>query len=381
MSLALHGLLSCLALVLAFAALAKVRRPESLRRALDALGLPAQGWVVRGVAAIELGLAALALLGPTRLTGALLAVLFASFALFSLRLARAEGAVGCGCFGEQDADAPGALHIAACVLVAGGAMMVAVLAHESLLELARDHPVLAVAALAEGCVAFVLWRWLSTLGAGEGSSETSTSKDLASGLVGASAAVLERRFTRRSVLLRLALAGSAFAVAPLRYLLEPVSALAVIVPGSCSSGECTDGYTAFCCQINNGANECPAGTFAGGWWMCTDYSGRRLCAAEGVRYYVDCNAIPGQPFPGGCRCANGTCEDQRINCNIFRYGQCNTHLAGVTAVVCRMVVCQNPSTIPALKCSSSLSVDDAVCAQDAYCLEPAAVQLVGAGGV
>ncbi len=44
--------------------------------------------------------------------------------------------------------------------------------------------------------------------------------------------------------------GLALAVAPLRYLLYPISALAAIDPGSCGGGLSTDGYTAFCCEIN-----------------------------------------------------------------------------------------------------------------------------------
>jgi hypothetical protein len=202
----------------------------------------------------------------------------------------------------------------------------------------------------------------------------------ASALVRGSALFLERRMTRRIALQRVALVGSALAVAPLRYLLYPGSAMAAIGPRDCGGGLCTDGYTAFCCEINSGLNSCPEGTFAGGWWMCTDYAGRLLCAEQGVRYYVDCNAIPGSRFVGGCRCAGGTCEERRVACNVFRYGQCNPQVRGVTAVVCRMVMCENPSTVPGLNCGSSLAVDDAVCGHEAPCLGDA-VQLAGAGGV
>ncbi|MGH2874058.1 MAG: hypothetical protein ACRDL5_16550, partial [Solirubrobacteraceae bacterium] len=200
-------------------------------------------------------------------------------------------------------------------------------------------------------------------------------------LVAASSLLLERRLSRRTVLTRIALGGSALAVAPLRYLLYPVSAMAAIAPGDCTTGQCTDGYTEFCCQINHGHNSCPEGTFPGGWWMCTDYSGRRLCDLEGVRYYVDCNALPHHPFPGGCRCGQDNCDNRRVACNVFRYGQCNTQIGAVTAVVCRMVVCEHPAQIPTLNCSSSLAVDNAVCDQDAPCLAPDALQLAGAGGV
>jgi len=133
-------------------------------------------------------------------------------------------------------------------------------------------------------------------------------------------------------------------------------------------------------RLREAVNGCPTGTFIGGWWMCTDYRGHQLCEGTGVRYYIDCNAIPGHPFPGGCRCAGGTCANRRQNCNVFRYGQCNTHIKGTTPVVCRVVACENPGTIAGLGCSSAKMVDDAVCGHEAACLEPVAVQLPGTGG-
>ena len=55
---------------------------------------------------------------------------------------------------------------------------------------------------------------------------------------------------------------------------------------------------------------------------------------------------PGTRFPGGCQCANGDCHRRRVDCNHFRYGQCNTQVGGTTEVVCRLVICQNPATVP-----------------------------------
>ncbi len=194
-----------------------------------------------------------------------------------------------------------------------------------------------------------------------------------------SALFLERRFSRRGLLVRLAAAGSALTVAPLRYLLYPGTALAAITPGECPHGACTDGYTAFCCEINHGQNSCPTGTFPGGWWMCTDYPGHKLCSERGHPLLRRLQRAAGHPYPGGCRCAGSTLRRPAVACNVFRYGQCNTHVAGVTAVVCRMVVCENPSTISELGCSASMAVDDAVCGQEARCLEPA-IQVGAPGG-
>jgi hypothetical protein len=192
--------------------------------------------------------------------------------------------------------------------------------------------------------------------------------------------LLERRISRRGALARAAVAGSAMAVAPLRYLLRPGTAWAVISPGDCGSGLCTDGYTAFCCEIEEGRNRCPEGSYIAGWWKCTDYRGGGLCHREGVRYYLDCNRVPGETFPGGCQCALGECSRRRVDCNHFRYGQCNTGVAGTTEVVCRLVICQHPADYPALGCNDTLMVDNRTCSHEAGCLRGVAEQLPGGGG-
>lgn len=194
-------------------------------------------------------------------------------------------------------------------------------------------------------------------------------------------ALLERRTSRRGALARAAVAGSAFAVAPLRYLIRPETAWAVINPSNCPSDSlCNDGYTEFCCQIENGKNTCPANTYIAGWWKCTQYTGHGLCRDAGVRYYIDCNRIPGRVFPGGCQCARGDCNQRRVDCNHFRYGQCNTQVGGITEVVCRLVICQNPASVPGMNCNGTEMVDDNTCTHEAACLKGLATQLPGTGG-
>jgi len=194
-------------------------------------------------------------------------------------------------------------------------------------------------------------------------------------------ALLERRTSRRGVLARAAVAGSAFAVAPLRYLIRPETAWAVILPADCPpNAKCNDGYSAFCCEIERGANTCPENTYIAGWWKCTDYQGSGLCHAQGYRYYLDCNRVPGRDFPGRCQCANGDCNRRRIDCNRFRYGQCNTQVPGETEVVCRLVICQHPGQVPALGCNATEMVDNRTCAHEAGCLEGLATPVAGGGG-
>ncbi len=353
-----------LGLVLATAGAAKLRTGPATR---DRLRRP------QGVA--EIALAIGVLLAPVRIAAIALAVVFAGFAAVHARH-RGEQAGGCGCFGEPTGlgSHAGGRRLSLTALSAALATGVAALGSgaRSPAALLLDRPIAGAVAVLAAALAMQAWRATFT--------SAPSVRPASDRLVTSSALFLERRFSRRGMLVRVAAAGSALAVAPLRYLLYPGTALAAITPGECSHGACTDGYTAFCCEINHGQNSCPTGTFAGGWWMCTDYPGHNLCAESGIRYYVDCNALPGETYPGGCRCAGSTCDERRVACNVFRYGQCNTHVPGVTAVVCRMVVCENPSTISELGCSASMAVDDAVCSQDARCLEPA-IQVGAPGGV
>ena len=196
-------------------------------------------------------------------------------------------------------------------------------------------------------------------------------------LVAAADSFFVGRSSRRSFLGRTTLAAAAFAVAPLRFLLRPESAWAIIGPRDCSGGSlCNDGYTEFCCSINHGQNTCPPHTFIGGWWKCTYYAGKRLCSDQNVRYYVDCNINPGHSIPGRCHCAAGDCNQRRVGCNVFRYGQCNTDIAEVTPIACRVVVCENPATIPEFRCNGTYKQDDTTCSHEAGCLSEANVKIL-----
>ncbi|CAN5921664.1 hypothetical protein BH23ACT10_BH23ACT10_14670 [soil metagenome] len=143
-----------------------------------------------------------------------------------------------------------------------------------------------------------------------------------------------RASTRRSFLFRAAVVGSALAVDPVGYVLKPGTAYASVCG---RSNRCSAGWSVFCCTINDGANTCPDYSYVAGWWK-VDASAFCLGAP---RYYIDCNRKPN----GSCRCRcnnRGGCDRRRTCCNVFRYGQCNTQVKGVTAVVCRIVTCTPP---------------------------------------
>jgi hypothetical protein len=179
---------------------------------------------------------------------------------------------------------------------------------------------------------------------------------------------LMSRTSRRSFLARSTMTATALSVAPLDFMLRPGSAYAAIcecAPGTncdCSS-LCCDGYTQFCCTINNGVNACPPGTFAGGWWKA---DGSIYCA--GPRYYIDCmGECQGCGCGGGsfcpscdglvCECALGTCANRHVGCAEFRYGQCHQEIACSGRISCRVVSCTPPWLLDST-CTTVAQTDD-----------------------
>ncbi|MCW2679052.1 MAG: hypothetical protein JWM62_453, partial [Frankiales bacterium] len=167
--------------------------------------------------------------------------------------------------------------------------------------------------------------------------------------------------SRRGFLLRAGLLGTALAVDPKGYVLKPGTAYAAVCgPGSGA----TSGWTVFCATINDGVNACPPGSIAAGWWKA---DGASLCGGK-ARYIIDCNATCSKcTTPGAragicssscwsCSCDSGlpgTCDQRKVCCNAFRYGQCNQDVRQVGGVHCRVVSCTPPwrfedcSTAPA----------------------------------
>lgn len=187
-------------------------------------------------------------------------------------------------------------------------------------------------------------------------------------LVEITSAALERKTSRGGFLSKVALVGSAMAVAPMRFLIKPESAHGVVTCSNCPPGsKCCGGWTEFCCTINEGVNACPPYSYIAGWWKCTSYRGSKLCADEGVRYYIDCNRRPGHRCPGGCRCASNDCRNWKTCCTTFRYGQCNTDHRGTTEVVCRVIMCVNPCAVYDF-CDCTEKINNATCGHEAACL-------------
>ncbi|MGH9066675.1 MAG: twin-arginine translocation signal domain-containing protein, partial [Acidimicrobiales bacterium] len=204
--------------------------------------------------------------------------------------------------------------------------------------------------------------------------------DLADRASGALAA----RTSRRGFLVRAAVVGSALATVPVEYVLHPGTAYAAVCacgdPGCGCGSACCDGYTEFCCTLY-GANTCPPGTFAGGWWKA---DGSQYC--PGSRYYIDCmgectscsgGCGDGSPFCSPscdnltCGCGLGSCDHRQAGCVTFRYGQCHTEIACSGRIACRVVTCTPPWLYDAA-CATTVLVDDATADQNAPCLQRSA---------
>ena len=175
--------------------------------------------------------------------------------------------------------------------------------------------------------------------------------------------LLATRTSRRGMLVRSAIVGSALATSPTDYIFRPISAYAAACtcrgqPCSCGTA-CCDGYTSFCCSIT-GDNSCPSGTVPAGWWRA---EGSGLCGGAS-RYYMDCNQLLDAPQQCGCSCAGGDCNNRVTCCTHFRYGQCHQEIAQVGAIVCRVVTCTPPWQIDPT-CSTADAQDDATRFHDA----------------
>lgn len=175
---------------------------------------------------------------------------------------------------------------------------------------------------------------------------------------------LSGRTSRRGFLVRAGLLGTALAVDPKGYVLTPGTAYAAVCgPGSGA----TSGWTVFCATIHSGVNACPPGSIAAGWWKA---DGASLCGGK-ARYIIDCNATCSTcTTPGAragicssscwsCSCTSGlpgTCDQRKVCCNAFRYGQCNMDVRQVGGVHCRVVSCTPPWRFE--ECSTAPATDN-----------------------
>ena len=94
------AVVTTLAVVLGLAGAAKFRQPLSSAGAFARLGPARASVAVRALAVAELAVGLLALFAPARISGFVLAAMFAAFSVAHIH-AWLSGGGDCGCFGEQ----------------------------------------------------------------------------------------------------------------------------------------------------------------------------------------------------------------------------------------------------------------------------------------
>jgi hypothetical protein len=154
------GPFAVVCVVLAFAGVAKIRRPRATRPAAAAVGLPATAVAVRLFGTLEL-IVAVAGLAVGRAAAVVVAAMFAALAVVAWRLRARAPETPCGCLGAADAPV-GAVHI----VVNVAAALAAALAASAGSPLAAAGPGLwsrAAFVLLVGCGAALLTAALETL--------------------------------------------------------------------------------------------------------------------------------------------------------------------------------------------------------------------------
>jgi uncharacterized protein YjeT (DUF2065 family) len=126
LALALLPIFSVTALLLALAGVYKLVSPHAARASMAVAGLHLPSAGVRLVGAGEAALGLVAAVAPGTVTALAVAVAYGAFALFVIRLMRAGGEAGCGCFGDSEASV-GPAHVAFNALACAVCLMAAAL--------------------------------------------------------------------------------------------------------------------------------------------------------------------------------------------------------------------------------------------------------------
>jgi hypothetical protein len=136
--------------------MAKFARPGATADVATAAGIPAASWVVRIFALVEIAAATAVFVVGGWLPAVAVGVMYLAFAGFVVMLkVRGIETAGCGCFGQESEDAPGALHITVDVIaaaIAGGAAIVSI---PGIAEVLAEQPLAGVPYV--GFVALGVW--------------------------------------------------------------------------------------------------------------------------------------------------------------------------------------------------------------------------------
>jgi uncharacterized membrane protein YphA (DoxX/SURF4 family) len=125
----------------------KLGRPEPAVRSLEGAGLPSGRAAVRLLGSFEVAVGAACLLLPGPASAALLALAYAGFAAFLIRMMRADGpARSCGCVGDRDTP-PSVLHLGLNILAAASGVVAAVSVPPGVVDMVARSPMFGVPVL------------------------------------------------------------------------------------------------------------------------------------------------------------------------------------------------------------------------------------------
>lgn len=116
--------LTTVAALLVLAGTGKLSGPETSASALAHAGLAVRAFPIRLLGSLEVGLGLTAIFAPSRVIAVAIAAVYTGFAVVTLRLLRAGGRGGCGCFGARSAPAHPvhlALNLVACAVATAAA--------------------------------------------------------------------------------------------------------------------------------------------------------------------------------------------------------------------------------------------------------------------
>jgi hypothetical protein len=129
--------------LLVLAGLLKLARPSGAARSLEQAGAIVSRAVVQGLGLVEVAIGAAAAAHPGPLTAGLVALAYAGFAAFTLRLWRFAGEANCGCFGGSKASV-GPIHFGLNVCGCALAALAAISPPPGLAWIAQRTPLIAV---------------------------------------------------------------------------------------------------------------------------------------------------------------------------------------------------------------------------------------------
>jgi hypothetical protein len=125
------------------AGVAKLRAPRPAREALELIGLPVPSLAVRILGGAEVVLGGFAAIRPGAVSGGLVALAYAAFAVTASLLLRADRGADCGCFGRASSPASAA-HVALNAGACGVAIAAALVGPPGLQWIATRAPLVAV---------------------------------------------------------------------------------------------------------------------------------------------------------------------------------------------------------------------------------------------